>query len=667
MPSQSFYKSKSDWQRIIDSTWGPGLPLSSKLAIFDSYTATLTSKFDGFLSLGINWDSVKSSYRSRIDASTSRGKFAGIMTRLALILRDAHTWAWDTVVTNTPPAPGVPLMILSPFATAEHFGAVLTALPDSTALVLRVVKNHPLGLEPGDVVLGYEGVEWKRLVEELFDAGLPVNSIGVGSRSAAIHARIRNVGNNWHLFDTIDIAKHTTKQVVHLPVAPLLTLPPIPMMGNEQIEIAGIPFAQFWTDTYPGHGQPVSYGIIPGTETGYIQLVAEWPTNTADQMFRNAVTALWNMRGLIIDMRWNNGGWALFDAAFRKMFSQTLSPIEDAARVSPTSFALTPKANSSLFAIPGTPGLIYDRPIAVILGPTCVSMGDVTAQRLKYHPMVRFFGRAPIASLGDNAEITGFADWWLHYSFTDMFHTSQPGVYLNRKEFPIDETAWFTPEEVAAGKDGVLELALHWIYTIAYGCNVKLAQVEGDSLCLTANVRNPLVHSIVVMGTLSDSVGALIDSVVLKDDGQHGDGLAGDSLWGGWCRTQVRGIIHTTLRTTDLTTGTSRTLPDVALLNFTTGLIVESDDLPHEFSLGQNYPNPFNPSTTIRYGLPIRSHVTLTIFNTLAQQVAVLHDGEQEAGYHDVKFDGKGLSSGMYFYRLRAGDFVDTRRLLLLR
>ena len=89
--------------------------------------------------------------------------------------------------------------------------------------------------------------------------------------------------------------------------------------------------------------------------------------------------------------------------------------------------------------------------------------------------------------------------------------------------------------------------------------------------------------------------------------------------------------------------------------------------IPRMFALDQNYPNPFNPSTIIHYGLPNHSHVTLTVFNTLGQQVAQLVDGEIDAGYHEVKFDGSGLSSGVYFYRLRTGDFVETKTLLLAR
>jgi hypothetical protein len=121
--------------------------------------------------------------------------------------------------------------------------------------------------------------------------------------------------------------------------------------------------------------------------------------------------------------------------------------------------------------------------------------------------------------------------------------------------------------------------------------------------------------------------------------------------------------VGTTILSPGMTGMTALTMP-----TFGVSVGVEStEEMPQTVALEQNYPNPFNPSTTIRYGLPNRSRVTLTIFNTLGQIVRELVNGETEAGYHEVRFDGSGLSSGVYFYRLRAGNFVETRKLLLVR
>ena len=98
-----------------------------------------------------------------------------------------------------------------------------------------------------------------------------------------------------------------------------------------------------------------------------------------------------------------------------------------------------------------------------------------------------------------------------------------------------------------------------------------------------------------------------------------------------------------------------------------TGVRLTPNDIQNNFQLEQNFPNPFNPATTIRYALPRRAYVSLSIFNTLGQQLTTLVNEIQEAGHHDVRFDANGLASGVYFYRLQAADYIATKRFILIR
>jgi hypothetical protein len=88
---------------------------------------------------------------------------------------------------------------------------------------------------------------------------------------------------------------------------------------------------------------------------------------------------------------------------------------------------------------------------------------------------------------------------------------------------------------------------------------------------------------------------------------------------------------------------------------------------PKEYSLEQNYPNPFNPSTVIRYELPDGVNVRIDVYNSLGERVATLVYGPQGAGTHEVNFNGGSLASGMYLYRLKAGSYQETKRMLLLK
>jgi hypothetical protein len=102
------------------------------------------------------------------------------------------------------------------------------------------------------------------------------------------------------------------------------------------------------------------------------------------------------------------------------------------------------------------------------------------------------------------------------------------------------------------------------------------------------------------------------------------------------------------------------------------GVDGESDQLPSSFGLSQNYPNPFNPTTVIRYSLSQRSRVNIAVFNILGQEVTTLVDETKPAGAYETTWDGtdrsgQRVSSGIYFYRVNAGDFRETRKMILLK
>jgi polyhydroxybutyrate depolymerase len=311
----------------------------------------------------------------------------------------------------------------------------------------------------------------------------------------------------------------------------------------------------------------------------------------------------------------------------------------------------------------------------------------------------------------------------------------------------------------------------------------RYARPGKDSVCITTALSNPLHHVAAVSAIVTDTLGATRDSVLLLNDGLHGDGTAGDSVWG--CRIRApldEGLFDVSVLTADATQGTLVRLPkaqrfltngpivcigwttttsdtiahpgdvlrvkcrvanvgksdkvkavtvtlssldtltwiglmaqlsygDLApgqqsegssvqglkiqptcppntrvrlLLKISTqGFLAWTDTIsitvqatatkvtspntvPTRYSLDQNYPNPFNPSTTISYDLPKAANVTLKVYNTLGQLVASLVDEHKEAGSYQVQWNAN-VPSGIYFYRLQAGEFVETKKMILLR
>jgi len=100
---------------------------------------------------------------------------------------------------------------------------------------------------------------------------------------------------------------------------------------------------------------------------------------------------------------------------------------------------------------------------------------------------------------------------------------------------------------------------------------------------------------------------------------------------------------------------------------YNTGISGSGDIIPKDFSLSQNYPNPFNPNTVIGYTITGNHNVNLKVFDALGKEIITLVNEKQNTGSYTVNFNGEGLPSGIYFYKLEAGDFSETKRMILLK
>jgi hypothetical protein len=401
-----------------------------------------------------------------------------------------------------------------------HFGAGLTPLPDGRLLVYQAMPNHPLGLVPGDIVLGYGGVPWTQIYPELLAAQLPLTGWWWGSsESSWTHSMLMSAGLNWHLFDTIDVVKHATGETVHLPVAPLASSPGGTLDCTEQLPIPGVP-----KPDYLGSNDTVSSGIVEGTSVGYVYVRA-W-TADAESQFYGAVQSLltqYDTSGLIFDFRTNYGGnMFLSYAALSLLFSQSqqIYTIDFAGRCNPADhLAMCPVGNAAIYAINGTAAADYDRPIAVLVGPGAVSSGDQVAHLFSFHPRARFFGKSTSTAFNSPTSMSlPIAGWSARYAQADAYRVTDPTNYLTHDELHVDEPVWLTPDDVALGKDTVVEAARHWILNETPVCSPAWAD---GSACDDGNpcTVNDACSGGVCVGGATQTPADVDDSVMLLRNG----------------------------------------------------------------------------------------------------------------------------------------------------
>ena len=198
----------------------------------------------------------------------------------------------------------------------------------------------------------------------------------------------------------------------------------------------------------------------------------------------------------------------------------------------------------------------------------------------------------------------------------------------------------------------------------------------GDQLLTAGRFTHPGSAHVRLTGMVGTTPLKLEEDVVFPDTNRTW--LAVGRYWGAQKIQSILDLIKIVGEKPELVSQViSLSIKYSVLTPYTAFLIVEPssaggttvDDQPQQpgaFRLWQNFPNPFNPSTTITYELPSESYVTLKVYNTMGEEVATLVDGNIAAGVYTVKFYSSHLASGMYFYRLTAGSFVDTKKLIVL-
>ncbi len=547
--------SLDDWRHAIDSTWGPGPSTGVAAARFDLFWNTIDERFACFQDLNVDWDSIGTRCLSEItDSAVSRGRLAAILNHAARALQEGHTTTRDSVVYYTQLLPGVPLMMVGGWGVNDHFGAALTPLPDSSLLVYKTVADHPLGLESGDLVVGYDRIPWKELYPQLLKAELPLAGIGWGSsESSYTHALLMAAGLNWHLFDTIDIVKYHTGDTLHLPTS-LLAGHDMSLFATEQMDVPGVPMPDLSAE------QLVSWGVVEGTQIGYVYCLG-WFYDAVQYLWPVAIgSMLSGTDGLIIDLRTCYGGnpiWAchglelLFDRPIEELGFDMRADPDDHLAMQPTN--LVP---SNWLWVNHDSGTSYENPIAVLIGPGCVSMGDFTALLLTFHEKVRLFGKPTSSSFNSPDAYSSGPEFWFRYARSEAYLLSDPGHYLTRDEFPDAqrfpwvsfEEVWLTPSGVAQGKDDVVEAAVAWV-TSATDVDDDRKPDQPSDFVLLQNYPNPFnllttisftlprrsQVSVVIRNILGQLVKTLLDDTMpagshrVEWDGtnQRGDPVAG--------------------------------------------------------------------------------------------------------------------------------------------
>jgi len=240
-------------------------------------------------------------------------------------------------------------------------------------------------------------------------------------------------------------------------------------------------------------------------------------------------------------------------------------------------------------------------------------------------------------------------------------------VSLELKSDPAEENSTAFAKTSSGGFDGVVELSVSAEFDrIVAGIELEI-EFDPDEVTMLDPVLSPLSSGLQLFAGVKDGT-QKIGMVDLSGKNFLPPG-EGNLLT---LRAQGNDLSSIKITSAALVDLDSRPLAVELSGELNLGAAKDPDSRPQRFSLSQNYPNPFNPRTSIRYTLPQDAQVRLTVYNVLGQKVATLVDEHQSAGYQTVSWDGKDaegdeVSSGVYFYRLTAGEFSEVKKMMMVK
>jgi hypothetical protein len=249
--------------------------------------------------------------------------------------------------------------------------------------------------------------------------------------------------------------------------------------------------------------------------------------------------------------------------------------------------------------------------------------------------------------------------WSLAISGTNLFAGSNFGVFLSTN----NGTSW------TAVNSGLTDTTVVSFAVLGTNLFAGVAGTGGDGVFLSTN--NGTSWTAVNNGLPKDVWSLAISGTNLFAGTNFGVFLSTNN-GNSWTAVNT-GLTNTNVASfavsgTNLFAGTSNAgVWRRPLSEMVTGVEDNLNNLPTDYALSQNYPNPFNPSTIISYSLPTENKVTVKIYNLLGQEIKTIVDRTESAGDHQITFNAGNLPSGIYLYRIQAGEFIQTRKMVLLK